>query len=69
MKAFFVLLLAGFSAAITKDELYSHGQNLDKFLPKEEEDSSSTEQPLTTSIKYFGEIYDSIYVSTKVIGL
>lgn len=64
-RIFILIFLCTLTKAFPKGLLYKHGQSVDSFLPKDD-DVSSSEIQLKVPIVFYGEVYESIYVSTLV---
>ncbi|XP_075224050.1 nidogen isoform X2 [Lycorma delicatula] len=60
------LLCCGALEAVPLGEFYPHGTDLDSSLPKDD-DVSSPEFVLKTPIRFFGEVYNSIYINNNGI--
>lgn len=60
-----VLLLAASVSAITRDQFYPYGHGVDQRLPRGAE-VSSPEIGLSVPIVFYGETYESIFVSTFI---
>lgn len=57
-----VLALAACACAVTRDQFYPYGPTLDASLPKGQT-ASSPEVPLKVPITFYGESYETIFVS------
>lgn len=57
-----VLALAACALAITRDQFYPHGPGLDQKLPKGHE-VPPPEVFLKVPVEFYGETYDSVFVS------
>lgn len=61
----YVLLL---TTTLVLSELYPQGSDQDRYLPRED-DVSSHEIRLTTPIVFYGERYESIFVSKQQLNI
>lgn len=64
----FLVLVPERARALSRDDLYTHGQGLDTQLPLDD-DSSSEEVQLSVPIVFYGQQYTSLFVSTFLNSL
>jgi hypothetical protein len=50
-------------SAIPRELLYPHGAGIDLVLPQDQDEAASPEIALQVPIVFYGETYNSIYVS------
>jgi hypothetical protein len=67
--AFLVLLCVSLCSAIPKELLYPYGTGTDQVLPQDQDEASSPEISLQVPIVFYGETYNSIYVSLHFFSL
>lgn len=61
--AFLIVLCVSLCSAIPRELLYPHGAGEDQVLPQDQDEASSSEISLKVPIVFYGETYNSIYVS------
>jgi len=61
--AFLIVLCVSLCSAIPRELLYPHGAGEDLVLPQDQDEASSSEISLKVPIVFYGETYNSIYVS------
>jgi hypothetical protein len=69
VSAFLIVLCASLISAIPTELLYQHGPGTDQVLPQDQDDASSPEISLKVPIVFYGETYNSIYVSFHVFNI
>jgi len=62
--AFLIVLCVSLCSAIPRELLYPYGDGEDQALPQEQDEASSPEISLNVPIVFYGETYNSIYVSS-----
>jgi len=61
--AFLFVLCVSLCSAFPRELLYPHGTGEDQVLPRDQDEASSPEISLKVPIVFYGETYNSIYVS------
>jgi hypothetical protein len=67
--AVLIVFCVSLCSAIPRELLYPHGTGTDQVLPQDQDEASSPEISLKVPIVFYGETYNSIYVSLHFITL
>ncbi|XP_071454679.1 nidogen-like isoform X2 [Hetaerina americana] len=63
----FIFTLIAVTTAVSVDDLWPHGGDLDQYVAPDQDEGSTLEIPLTVPIVFYSDVYNSIYVNSNGI--